>query len=299
MLCTTWCTHWLHEIMVVQARERGETENDVIRDIFLKNRTMSLVRDFEEEGFHMMKVPGYYYLVLASNFEYGQDLDKIQIGPETLNYFEKEILARQFMNYLDEANPSLRGRIRMIQGEPPLGQGHARIVSIGLSVPHGDFDLACRYLRSFLDQSKRTAPSDLLGRIPGGEFLELYQLDPFFVPHTDFKITQETVGSGKTGDCLITFGGCSFGEFDGSVYGKGEYEKLMDEVKTFEAYLHENDRNVAVRPWHFEVDPYRRHSVIAAVGIRFHKEDLEPILSSLKSFLAGSKPSESRREDRG
>lgn len=284
MLCTTWCTHWLHEMMVVQAKERGETENDVIRDIFLKNRTMSLMRDFEEEGFHVMRAPDCYHLILASNFEYGQDLDKVDIGPDTLNYAEKELLARRFMAYLGEINPILFEKVRVVQGEPPFGQGHARIISIGICVPHGELDLLSRYLRAYLDQSRQEGPEDLLQRVPVGEFIELYHLDPFFAPFPEFEVSLERVGSDATGDCLILFGRCSFGELDGMVYGKEEYEGLMAEVSRFQEFLAATGKPAYVRPWHFEVDPYRRHSVIGAAGIRFDRARIADVLQDLKCY---------------
>jgi len=285
MLCTTWCTHWLHEIMVEQARRRGESENDVIRDIFLKNRTMSLMKEFEDEGFHVMRAPDCYHLILASNFEYGQDLDKVQIGPETLNYAEKETLARRFMAYLNDVAPSFFHKVRMVQGEPPLGQGHARIISIGLSVPHAEFNLLCRYLRAFLDESRDDRERDVLSMAPLGEFIELYKIDPFFAPFPEFEISQEKVGMEATGDVLIIFGRCSFGEFDGLVYGKEDYEGLMNEVREFETFLRERNHPGLVRPWHFEVDPYRRHSVIAAAGVRFPRESSGLVIHELKSFV--------------
>mgnify|MGYP005844680767 CR=1 FL=1 len=285
MLCTTWCTHWLHELMVVQARTRGENENDVIRDIFLKNRTMSLMKEFEEEGFHVMRAPDCYHLILASNFEYGQDLDKVQIGPETLNYAEKEALARRFMAYLKDVAPSFSQKVRMVQGEPPLGQGHARIISIGLSVPHADLSLLCRYLRAFLDESRDDRSRDILSLAPLGEFIELFKVDPFFAPHPEFEISQEKVGMEATGDVLVIFGRCSFGEFDGLVYGKEDYEGLMEQVREFESFMRDQGRPGLVRPWHFEVDPYRRHSVIAAGGVRFPRESTEEVIHELKSFI--------------
>jgi len=64
-----------------------------IRDIYLKNRSMSLIKDFEKEGFHLMTTRQSSFLIFASNFEYGQDLDQVQVGPGTLNFAEKEILA--------------------------------------------------------------------------------------------------------------------------------------------------------------------------------------------------------------
>ncbi len=285
MLCTTWCTHWLHEIMVVQARARGENENDVIRDIFLKNRTMSLMKEFEDEGFHVMRAPDRCHLILASNFEYGQDLDKVQIGPETLNYAAKEALARRFMTYLQEVAPSFLPRVRVVHGEPPLGQGHARIISIGISVPHADLGLLCRYLRAYLDENRDDRRRDVLSATPLGEFMELYQIDPFFAPFPEFEISREKVGTEATGDGLIIFGRCSFGEFGGMIYGKDDYEGLMDRVKAFEAYLKSMNRPGLVRPWHFEVDPYRRHSVIAAGGIRFPMDQADGVIRELKGFL--------------
>lgn len=286
MLCTTWCTHWVHELMVAQAKERGDTENDVIRDIFLKNRTMSLMRDFEEEGFHVMRTPDCYHLILASNFEYGQDLDKVDIGPATLNYAEKEILAKRFMTYLEQNNPALHEKVRVVQGEPPFGQGHARIISIGISVPHSELDLLSRYLRAFLDQSKEEKHGSSGYSVPLGEFTELYHLDPFFAPYPDLEISLEQVGAEATGDCLIIFGRCSFGEFDGTVYGKDEYEGLMAEVSRFQEFLASHGRPIRVRPWHFEVDPYRRHSVIAAAGMRFDQPSLPEVLKDLKAYFS-------------
>ena len=286
MLATTWRTHWVHEIMVSQARARGETENDVIRDIFLKNRTMSMLRSFEKEGFHVMKVPGHYYLILASNFEYNQDLDMCQVGTATLDFAEKEVLAHRFLTYLDEIDPKLSGEIRIIQGEPPLGQGHARIISFGLSIPDADFDLACRYLRTFLDSKPFESPDDLLGRIPQNGYVSLYEIDPFFAPHPDFKIAREAAGTGSPGDFLLAFGECSFGEFDGAVYGKEGYEKLTTKAECFEQFFRKRGEQVPLRPWQFEVDPYRRHSVIAAVGIRFANEGIRAVLEALKEFVA-------------
>jgi hypothetical protein len=285
MLCTTWRTHWLHELMVQQAKARGETENDVIRDIFLKNRTMSMVRDFEEEGFHVVRVGNYNHLILASNFEYGQDLDKIQIGPGTLDYAEKEILAGQFLTYLEQVNPPLLLQVRMIQGEPFMGPGHQRIISIGLAIPHQDFDLVCRYLRTFLDQCKHGCPIDLQSQIPEEEFIELYRLDPFFAPYPEFRISREVTSSGLTGDFLLAFGNCSFGEFDGTFYGKDDYDRLFAEVKRFQKYLDNKGKSLPLRPWQFEIDPFRRHSVIAAFGIRFNKERFSEVLNGLKGFL--------------
>jgi len=285
MLCTTWRTHWVHELMVIEARRRGETENDVIRDIFLKNRTMSLVHGFEEEGFHLMQVPDHYFLILASNFEYGQDLDKVDIGPEVLNYTEKENLARQFVSFLEGVNPEIYRKVRIIQGEPPLGEGHARIISIGLSIPNGDFDLVCRYLRSFLDKRQGSDLAELQNRIPVNDFIELYQLDPFFARYPDFRISRRSGDTQTDVDYFLTFGGCSFGEFDGQLYGQEGYDQLMSEVRRFEGHLKTRGKDIPIRPWQFEVDPYRRHSVIAAVGIRFGKNEFGDIMESLKEFL--------------
>lgn len=286
MLCITWRTHWVHEIMVVQARSRGDTENDVIRDIFLKNRTMSLVHGFEKEGFHVMKGPNHYYLILASNFEYDQDLDKIHIGPAALDYTEKEALARHFMAYLEKANPGLSQRVQIIRGAPPFGQGHARIVSIGISIPNEDFDVTCRYLKAFLERSHQNDLDKFQTMIPTKDSIELYRLDSHFVPYPEFRITQEASDADEPGDYMLAFGSCSYGEFDGMIYGKNTYEKLMSQVKHFEWYLRVSGHYTPVRPWVFEVDPFRRHSVIAAVGIRFSKNELPDILDALKRFLA-------------
>jgi hypothetical protein len=285
MLCTTWCTHWVHEIMVRQARARGETENDVIRDIYLKNRSMSLVRDFEKEGFHLMTSRQSSFLIFASNFEYDQDLDQVQVGPGALNFAEKEVLARDFMSYLEEVSPQLCSNVRLIMGEPPLGQGHARIISIGIGVRHEDFDLVCRYLKTFLANYRESCPAELECSIPVGDFIDLYQLDPFFASFPDVRVSQEAPGADSSGDILLALGRCSFGEFDGVIYGKDGYETLLSEVKDFQSYLQSQGENVDIRPWQFEVDPYRRHSVIAAVGMRFPKDGLKAVLGKLKSFL--------------
>ena len=292
MLCTTWRTHWVHEIMVAQARARGETENDVIRDIFIKNRTMSLVHGFEDEGFHVMQVPDYHYLILGSNFEYGQDLDKVQIGPGGLRYAEKESLAKEFIDYLEQVNPELYRKVRMIQGEPPLGQGHARIISIGIAIPNGHFGLVCRYLRTFLDQRQGRHSSKLQEQIPAKGTIELYQLDPFFAPYPDFQISQQAAGPDGGIDYFLIFGGCSFGEYDGIVYGKEDYDRLIQQVKEFESHFKHPREETSVRPWQFEVDPYRRHSVIAGVGIRFNKEEFQEVLAGLKRFLNSNRPGE-------
>jgi hypothetical protein len=288
MLCTTWCTHWVHEMMVRQARARGETENDVIRDIYLKNRSMSLIKDFEKEGFHLMTTRQSSFLIFASNFEYGQDLDQVQVGPGTLNFAEKEILARDFMAYLETVNPELCGSVRLIMGEPPLGQGHARIISIGIAVAHDDFDLVCRYLKTFLANYRESCPADLQCSIPVGDFVDLFQLDPFFAPFPDVRISQEASGADASGDILVALGRCSYGEFDGVTYGKDGYDTVVNQVKDFQSYLQAQGHGFEVRPWQFEVDPFRRHSVIAAVGMRFSRDQLDAVLSELKSFLRHS-----------
>ncbi len=285
MLCTTWRTHWVHELMVDIARSRGETENDVIRDIFLKNSTMSLVKEFEEEGFHVMKVPHFYHLVLASNFEYTEDLDKVQIGPDILNYKEKEILAQQFLSFLQQTNSRLHQRVRIIKGEPPLGQGHARIISIGLYIPHEDFALVCRYLRTFLNQCLHGCTLDLLSRIPESAFIPLYQLDPYFAPHPQMEVRREAHQQEDNQECSLIFGRCSFGEFDGTLFGKDDYEMLNSHVANFATFIKERGSSLQVRPWQFEVDPYRRHSVIGAVGIRFDGKHLCEVLDALKHYI--------------
>jgi hypothetical protein len=288
MLFTTWRTHWIHEIMVQVARERGETENDVIRDIFLKNRTMSMVKDFEREGFHVMKAARSYYLILASNFEYSQDLDKLNIGPGSLDFGEKEALANDFLAYLREVRPEASEGVRTVFGEPPLGEGHARVISIGLSIPAVDFELVCRCLRTFLDKKKPCTPEDRAEAIPEGAFEPLWEVDSFFAAHPDFTISRQPGESPGSGDYVLGFGECSFGEFDGVVYGKEDYENLTRAVQSFEACLKtRGEEPRSVRPWQFEVDPYRRHSVIASVGIRFEREELRAVLDGLKAFLEG------------
>ncbi len=287
MLCTTWRTHWIHEIMVAKAKERGESEGDVIRDIFIKNRTMSVVKDFEAEGFHLMRVPHYYYLIFASNFEYDQDLDSVQVNPGLMKYAEKEVLARNFLSYLQQINLRLREKLRIIQGEPPLGQGHARIVSIGLAIPEEDFDVVCRYLRTFLDQSKHGCPMTFQSAVAEGEFVDLYHVDAVFAPYPELRIMKEKPSGNPDASSgyVIAFGRCSFGEFDGVVYGRDEYERLCRQVHEFHTFLRSYGLEEAVRPWQFEVDPFRRHSVIAAVGIRIEPEKLRHVISKLKEFL--------------
>ncbi|MEJ5300950.1 MAG: PEP/pyruvate-binding domain-containing protein [Thermodesulforhabdaceae bacterium] len=281
MLCITWRTHWIHELMVEKAKERGDTENDVIRDIFIKNRTMSLVKGFENEGFHVMKVPGFHYLILASNFEYDQDPNRVNLGPGIFNYQEKEILAKHFMSHLEQTNPEIASRLRIIIGEPPLGQGHARIISVGLAIPDDLFALVCRYLRAFIDQCRSGCLIHREEMIPIHDFIELYRLDPFFALYPDFKIKKDSAAN-----CFITFGDCSYGEFEGTVFGEEQYKNLMQKVKEFEWYMKVTGQHFCIRPWSLEVDPFRRHSIITAVGIRFPVEHLTAVLESLKTFLA-------------
>lgn len=280
MLCITWRTHWIHELMVEKAKERGDTENDVIRDIFLKNRTMSLVRGFEQEGFHVMRVSGFHYLILASNFEYDQDPNKVSLGPGVFNYQDKEILAKHFMAHLEQTNPQIASRLRIIKGEPPLGQGHARIISVGLAIPDDLFALVCRYLRAFIDQCRSGCPVNREEMIPTNDFIELYRLDPFFALYPEVKIKKDLAGS-----CFITFGDCSYGEFEGTVFGEEQYRNLMRQVKEFEWYMKVTGKHVCIRPWSLEVDPFRRHSIVTAVGIQFSIEHLNTALENLKNFF--------------
>jgi hypothetical protein len=73
--------------------------------------------------------------------------------------------------------------------------------------------------------------------------------------------------------------------FDGVTYGKEGYDELMQQAENLVKTLKAQGGKLTVRPWHFEVDPYRRHSVIAAVGVRFPKEQLCGLLNALKDFL--------------
>lgn len=285
MLSTTWWTHWIHEMLVEKARARGDTENDVIRDINLKNRTMSLLSEFENEGFHLMKTNGSSFLVLASNFEYEQDLDSPHVGPGTLNYMEKDLLAQRFVEYLQSVNEPLGKLVRIISGEPPLGQGHARIISIGLAVPEADFALVCRYLRTFLDHGQKLPTADPLTLVPETGFIELYQIDPFFASYPEFKITGQIDREDSAGDLFLSFGDCSFGEFEGRFYGKDEYDSLNQKVDRFQCHLNKKKVPIPLRPWHFEIDPYRRHSLIAATGVRFSQGLLGQVLEELREFL--------------
>ncbi|HYA40348.1 MAG TPA: PEP/pyruvate-binding domain-containing protein [Syntrophobacteraceae bacterium] len=289
MLSTTWWTHWVHEMLVEKASTRGDTENDVIRDISLKNRSMSLLSEFEKEGFHLMKTPGFSFLVLASNFEYEQDLDSVRVGPGALNYMEKDLLAQRFVQYLQNVNEPLGNLVRIIRGEPPLGQGHARIVSIGLAMPEADFALVCRYLRSFLN-SRQGRPADPLSLVPETGFIELYLIDPFFAPYPEFKATRQIHREEPVEELFISFGDCSFGEFEGQYYGKDEYDKLNLKVDRFQAHLRKRAVALPLRPWHFEIDPYRRHSLIAATGVRLPQSTLGRVMEELREFLLSEGP---------
>jgi hypothetical protein len=60
----------------------------------------------------------------------------------------------------------------------------------------------------------------------------------------------------------------------------------MQKVKEFEWYMKVTGQHSCIRPWSLEVDPFRRHSIITAVGIRFPVEHLTQILESLKAFLS-------------
>jgi len=284
MISTTWWTHWIHEMLVEKARARGDTENDVIRDINLKNRSMSLLSEFEKEGFHLMKTPGFSFLVLASNFEYEQDLDSVRVGPGTFNFMEKDLLAQQFVEYLQIVNEPLGNLVRIVRGEPPLGQGHARIVSIGLAIPEADFALLCRHLRTFLN-TRNGPPADALSLVPETGFIELYLIDPFFASHPEFKVTRQIHREESAQDLFISFGDCSFGEFEGQHYGKDEYDKLNRQVDRFQAHLRRRAVALPLRPWHFEIDPYQRHSLIAATGVRFPQSLLERVMEELREFL--------------
>lgn len=284
MLSTTWRAHWMHEMLVEKALARGDTENDVIRDINLKNRSMSLLIGFEKEGFHLMKTPGFSFLVLASNFEYGQDLDSPRVGPGALNYMEKDLLAQRFVEYLKSVDEPLGRLVRIISGEPPLGQGHARIVSIGLAIPEADFAIVCRYFRAFLD-SRQGRPADALSLTPETGFAELYQIDPFFASYPEFRVTRQIHLQKSAQELFISFGDCAFGEFEGQFYGKDQYDRLNRKIERFQAHLKKRGINLALRPWHFEIDPHRRHSLIAATGIRFSQNLLGEVIQHLKEFL--------------
>ncbi len=290
MLSTTWWTHWIHEILVKKALCRGESENDVIRDINLKNHTMSLLAGFEKEGFHLMKTAGSNFLVFASNFEYQQDLDSLQVGSGGLDYMKKDLLAQRFMEYLGKVDAPLGKRIRVINGEPPLGQGHARIVSVGLAAPEEDFALMCRYLRSFLDRTSAERPADLSSLVPDTGFVELYQFDPFFASRPEFRVTRQMHDQHSGKELFLSFGDCSFGEYEGRVYGKDEYDGLVAEMERFQRHLKQKGTSMELRPWNFEIDPYRRHSLIAATGLRFSESLFPRVLEELRQFMAGTRP---------
>ncbi|MDR3568200.1 MAG: PEP/pyruvate-binding domain-containing protein [Syntrophobacteraceae bacterium] len=285
MLSTTWWTHWIHEILVKKAVLRGESENDVIRDINLKNHTMSLLSDFEKEGFHLMKTQGSSFLVFASNFEYEQNPNSLQVGPGTLDYAKKEHLAQRFMQYLKSVDEPFGKRIRVINGEPPLGQGHARIVSVGLAAPEAEFALMCRYLRAFLDNRSPHRAADPLSLVPETGFVELYQVDPFFASRPEFRVTRQIRDQSSPRELFLSFGDCSFGEYDGRIYGKEEYESLNAAVDRFQDHLRKKGARVELRPWNFEIDPYRRHSLIAAAGVRFSEGMFGRVIEELKDFL--------------
>ncbi|MGC8492564.1 MAG: PEP/pyruvate-binding domain-containing protein [Syntrophobacteraceae bacterium] len=285
LLSTTWWTHWIHEILVKKAAARGETENDVIRDINLKNRTMSLLADFEKEGFHLMKTPGVRFLVLASNFEYEQNLDRLSVGPTTLDYMEKDLLAQRFVEYLRSVDKPLGARVRIINGEPPLGQGHARIVSVGLAAPEADFALMCRYLRAFLDNQAPNRSDNALSLVPETGFVELYRIDPFFISRPEFRVTRHTSDRDASRELFLSFGDCSFGEYDGKIYGKEDYDRLNARVDQFQEHLKNQGASIDLRPWNFEIDPYRRHSLIAAAGVRFPEGAFGQVLEELRKYL--------------
>ncbi|MDR3554690.1 MAG: PEP/pyruvate-binding domain-containing protein [Syntrophobacteraceae bacterium] len=287
-LSTTWWTHWIHEILVQKAIARGETENDVIRDINLKNRTMSLLAEFEKEGFHLMKTAGSNFLVFASNFEYEQNPDSIQVGSGALDYMKKDLLAQRFMEYLKSIDEPLGKRVRLINGEPPLGQGHARIVSVGLAAPEADFALMCRYLRAFLDHRGAEHPADVLSLVPRSGFIELYQVDPFFASYPEFRVTRQTLDQQEL---FLSFGDCSFGEYEGKVYGKEDYERLTVEMDRFLNHLKKKGAAMDLRPWNFEIDPYRRHSLIAASGLRFSESLFGRVLQELREFIVNEQKS--------
>ena len=45
------------------------------------------------------------------------------------------MLANQFLIYLEQVNPALHQKVRVLQGEPFMGRGHQRIIGIGLAIP--------------------------------------------------------------------------------------------------------------------------------------------------------------------
>jgi hypothetical protein len=60
----------------------------------------------------------------------------------------------------------------------------------------------------------------------------------------------------------------------------------MAQVRSFESHLTDTGKDIPVRPWHFEVDPFRRHSVIAAVGIRFNAKRTGEVIAALRDFAS-------------
>ncbi|SPF43006.1 hypothetical protein SBDP1_430001 [Syntrophobacter sp. SbD1] len=86
-------------------------------------------------------------------------------------------------------------------------------------------------------------------------------------------------------ELFLSFGDCSFGEFEGQYYGKDEYDSLSLKVDRFQDYLKNKAADLPLRPWHFEIDPYRRHSLIAATGVRFSHNLLGQVLKELREFL--------------
>jgi hypothetical protein len=60
----------------------------------------------------------------------------------------------------------------------------------------------------------------------------------------------------------------------------------MKKVKEFEWHMKLMGQHSYVRPWSLEVDPFRRHSIVTAVGIQFPVEQLTPLLENLKTFLS-------------
>ena len=56
-------------------------------------------------------------------------------------------------------------------------------------------------------------------------------------------------------------------------------------MKTFQVYLEKKGKAIPLRPWQFEIDPFRRHSVIAAYGVRFNKQKFTEVLNGLIAFL--------------
>lgn len=286
LLCITWRTHWVHEIMTELASRRGDFESDVIRDIQIKKRTMSIVDGFKREGFHVIETEDRCYLILASNFEFTDGSVAGDIGSNSLSFEDKGKLARQFLAYLQTVNPSMAPEVEMMYGKPPLGEGHTRIISVGLSVPQKHFAQFCRIFRSFLDNSALRSPTHIIKEIPVNEFIPLAEFDPYFSRYPDLRVSRQQVGTTAREDThVLAFGDCSFGEFDGVVHGKDDYDRLTTDVLRFQQYLEANGHVISIRPWQFEIDPYRRHSLIAAVGIRFEAEQFLDLVDALRGFL--------------